>query len=52
MIFTFHISIEKNVSDEEGFIFLRINFHTSNTLVNNLSLHVTIILEKRLQLML
>ena len=44
----FHISLVKNVSisDEGGFTFLRINFHTPNSGINNLSFNVKLKLKK------
>lgn len=44
----FHISLVKNVSisDEGGFTFLRINFHTPNSGINNLSFNVKIFCKK------
>lgn len=44
MMVPFHVSLVKNVSssDEGGYTFLRINFHTPNSGINNLSFSVMI----------
>lgn len=46
MMIPFHISLVKNAStsDEGGFTFLRINFNTPNSGINNLCFNVTIII--------